>query len=88
MPWKVVKKQCLRCPGGAACQTPATGLLGVQLTQLHDLEVQTCAAASSWETPDGHDSGVVAALSLEELQQHAELLRMRWTFGAGESSFF
>ena len=63
-------------PGEAACQTRGTGLLRLQLTQLHDLEVQT-NATSSWEAPQGHDAGVLAGLSFEELQRHVELLNMR-----------
>lgn len=48
--------------GSQSALQSGIGLLGVQLTQLHALEVQTCAAASSWEKPDGHDSGVLAGL--------------------------
>jgi hypothetical protein len=56
-------------PGGgtAACQTDASGLLGLQLLQLHDLE-----AGGGGGTPsrDNIDAGVLSALSGEELQEH------------------
>ena len=65
-PWRyrhygVMPGWALKSPVPRAHCNPV-GLLGVQLTQLHALEVQTCAAASSWEKPDGHDSGVLAGL--------------------------
>ena len=62
--------------GEAACQTEASGLLGLQLAQLHDMEVGT-SSASSWETTSVIDAGVLAALTKDELRQRIEILRMR-----------
>ena len=62
--------------GEAACQTEPSGLLGLQLAQLHDLEVGT-SSASSWEADSVIDAGVLAALTRQELREHHEMLRMR-----------
>ena len=58
-----------------ACQTGASGLLGLQLAQLHDLEIGT-SAASSWEAPAVADAGVLSALSVDQLREHLETLQM------------
>ena len=63
-------------PGGgtAACQTKASGLLGLQLLQLHDLEAEGGGGGpSSWEASDDIDAAVLSALSVEDLREHVEV---------------
>ncbi len=54
-------------PGNTSCQTDARGLLGWQLAQLHqrELDAATGQAGSSWDPAPGTDTGVLAALSLQ-----------------------